>query len=330
MKKAGIIWRAGAALFMVLLLVDFCCAADMNPGKYVLRNTHDFQQDVSGEGYVMVYQDVNTNNLSLKNYLHGSGTLDMATLISSEQKKSRTPEAFDKYGYSVSPYGAAYDSVITFTEQNQMSYAPMSFDMVTGWYADHPLQYKSALKEKTDSRNFQAGISMEHQIEYARAFKKDIGVTLNCTGPVVATSDSGNGVGLNNMRIDEEVTHGTVHISEKLIKRSYPQSKTTTLQEGKASNNEALIIIDENYVGSFKIKKNMKIDAPKSYLSDSSDWLPCCMGGFFDMSTWDQKIHKSQAGIFDCTCRETALKTYKPEWNATKAQFPTDVYKSKA
>jgi hypothetical protein len=332
MKKVGMIRRAGAAFLMLLFLVGFCYAADMNPGKYVLRNTHDFQQDVSGEGFVMVYQDVNTNNLSLKNYLHGSGIMDMATIINSEQKKSRTPETVNSLGYSASPWGTAYDSVITFTEQNQMSYAPVSFDMVTGWYATHPLQYKSALKEKTDSRNFQAGISMEHQIEYARAFKKDIGVTLNCTAPIVASSDSGDGVGLNNMRIEEEVTHGSVHISEKLIK---PGVQVTTTDKkdnsyAKGSNREALILIDENYIGSFKIKKNMKINAPKPYVSDSSDWLPCCMGGFFDMASWDQKIHKSQAGIFDCTCRETALKTYKPEWNQTKAQFPTDVYKSKA
>jgi hypothetical protein len=327
MKKAGIIRRVGAALLALLFMSGFCYAADMNPGKYVLRNTHDFQQDVSGEGYVMVYQDVNTNNLSLKNYMHGSGIMDMATLISSEQKLSRTPETVYTNGLSASPYGAAYDSVITFTEQNEMTYAPMGFDMVTGWYADHPLQFKSALKEKTDSRNFQAGISMQHQIEYARAFKKDIGVTLNCTGPLVATSSAaGDGVGLNNMKIEEEVTHGTVHISETLTQPIKP----TDTKYGKASSREALIVIDENYIGSFKIKKNMKINVPKSYLSDSSDWLPCCMGGFFDMSAWDQKVKKAQAGVFDCTCRETALKTYKPEWNATKAQFPTDVYKSKA
>jgi hypothetical protein len=316
MIEAGIIRRIGAALVMLLMISGLSWAVDMHPGKYALEHTNDFQQDVSGEGYAMVYQDINTNNLTLKNYMHGSGTMDMATLISSLQK-SLTKIELDTTGGIIYDYKANEDSKITFTEQNEMSYAPESFAYGTGWYAVHPVNYNSLLKEKTDAKSYQSGISMEHQIEYARAFKKDVGVVLNCAGGDVGIK----GIGLGQMRIEEDVTQGTVHIGELLTKPLYPTTKI------KASDQEPLIVVDENYVGNFKITKNMTINVPKAKLSWNDDWLPCCSGGFFDLQ--DQKVRTTQTGIFDCTCRETALKNYKPAWNGTVAQFPTVQYQKK-
>ncbi|HSD59009.1 MAG TPA: hypothetical protein VLB04_12595, partial [Methanotrichaceae archaeon] len=89
--------RIGAVLLLLLISVGFACAAGepaMNPNGYYIENTHEFQQDVSGEGYVMVYQYVNTNNLSLKNYMHGSGIMDSATLINSQQKPEKSVDYF--------------------------------------------------------------------------------------------------------------------------------------------------------------------------------------------------------------------------------------------
>jgi hypothetical protein len=328
MIKAGNIWRVGTALILLLLISGMAGAnsksapnINMNPGQSWVEHTNDFQQDVSGEGYVMVYQDVNTNNLSLKNYMHGSGVMDMATLISSKQKPYRDNELLAVNGIPYSVY--SYDSVITFEEQNEMSYAPMGFAYGNGWYADHPVNYASLLKERTDSRNFQAGISITHQIEYARAFKKDIGVQLNCTDG----TNGAKGVGLNSMKIEEDVTQGTIHIGQLVFdpKLAYD----TKTYGGKRSNIEPIITIDENYVGSFKVKKDINTNVVKGSYKDEADWLPCCIGGFFDMQAFEQKVNKVKTGIFDCTCRETAIKTYKPAWNGTVAQFPTAQYQKK-
>ncbi len=321
MIKAGNIWRAGAALILFLLISGMVSAdksapnINMNPGQSWVEHKNDFQQDVSGEGYIMVYQDINTNNLSLKNYMHGSGVMDMATLISSQQKPYRDNELLTKTGIPGSVY--SYDSVINLEEQNEMTYAPKGFVYGNGWYADHPVKYASLLKERTDSKNFQAGISIVHQIEYARAFRKDIGVQLNCTDGWIG----GKGVGLNSMRIEEDVTQGTVHIGELVLdpKLAYD----TKTYGGKRSKVEPIITIDENYIGTFKIKKNIQTNVVKGAYKDEADWLPCCMGGFFDMQAFEQKVNKAKTGIFDCTCRATALSTYKPAWNGTVAQFPT-------
>jgi hypothetical protein len=327
--------RIGAVLLMLLISAGLACAAGepaMNPNGYYIENTHEFQQDVSGEGYVMVYQYVNTNNLSLKNYMHGSGNMDSATLINSAQKASKSVDFFpaeikDSKGKTVylSDPGTLYtnknyDSVIGFTEQNEMVQAPMGFIYGTGWYASHPVEYNSLLKERTDARNYQAGAQMLHQIEYARGFRKDIGVTLNCTGPIVKAK----GAGITEMRIEEDVTQGTVHVGATLTQLDKMGKGAKT--NGGVKN--PLILIDENYIGSFKIKKSMKINAQKSEVKEISDWLPCCFGGYFDMTDYDRKW-LNEDGIFDCNCRANALKTYKPAWDGSAAQFPNEVYQSK-
>ena len=323
------IMKIGAAFLMTLILACPAWAAGepaMNPDGYFIQNTNEFQQDVSGEGYAMVYQYVNTNNLSVKNYMHGSGSMDMATLINSQQKKAVTVDYFPEYnskvpstqfGNSISSY-KNYDSTITFTEQNEMIQAPYSFTFGTGWYASHPVQYNSLLKEKTDSKNYQAGSTMQHQVEYARAFQKDLGIVLNCTG----ATNKADGVGLNQMKLEESVTAGTVHIGEML-------TQNLDKKKGiKGSTHDPLILIDENYVGSFKIKKSMTINAVKKQVKEIADWLPCCSGGYFDMDPVDRRF--SADGVFDCSCRATSLKNYKPAWNGSIAQFPNAIYAKKA
>ena len=327
--------RIGAVLLMLLISAGFACAAGepaMNPNGYYIENTHEFQQDVSGEGYVMVYQYVNTNNLSLKNYMHGSGVMDSATLINSQQKASKSVDFFpseikDSKGKTVylSDPGKIYtnknyDSVIGFTEQNEMVQSPKGFIYGTGWYASHPVEYNSLLKERTDARNYQAGAQMLHQIEYARGFRKDIGVTLNCTGPILKAK----GAGITEMKIEEDVTQGTVHVGATLTRLDKMAKGAKTAGGVKSP----LILIDEDYIGSFKIKKSMKINAQKSEVKEISDWLPCCFGGYFDMTDYDRKW-LNEDGVFDCNCRATALKTYKPVWDGSTAQFPNEIYQSK-
>jgi len=323
-------FRRNSALFMLpVIFLAISSAAgqtDMNPDGYYVWNTHEFQQDVSGEGFAMVYQYVNTNNLSLKNYMHGSGNMDSATLISSQQKKEKSVDFFpekvkiggkDVYQNADKIYTNKYrDSTITFTEQNEMAYSEQGFAYGTGWYASHPITYSSLLKERTESKNYQAGALMMHQIEYARGFRKDIGVVLNCTGQ----TNKGDGAGIAQMRLDEEVLQGTVQIKEML---------TQLDKKGKASKGgvkNPLILIDENYVGSFKIKKSMNINAAKPKISEAKDWLPCCFGGYNDIDEMERFSKVGEAGIFDCTCRETSLKSYKPAWDGSSAQFPNDLY----
>jgi len=289
---------------MVLVLTVFASApvwaADC-PEGYYLKNEHKFEQDVEGDGYVMVYQKVNTETLQLKNYMHGSGTMDAATLIYSNQStKSGCTQDQNTLAYLESQ--SSNSGFISFVEQNEMTYAPVAMAYGTGYYERNPIVYNSKLKEKTVGKSYQIGASMHHQIEYASAFKKDIAVDLECVEPWPPSgyysTEKRDGYGLARMKIEEEVVEGTVHIGQLLTEPD------PTKRNGEHGWKNPLIEIDENYHGTFRITKDMEVRVTKSASSPRKDWLSCCFGGYDGMDDEDKLWGEKE--IFDCTCRDVA------------------------
>lgn len=301
---------------------------DYNPGQESVKNKHDMTSDVSGTGYVMEYMKVNTNNLSMLEYAHGSGTMDYADILNSEQKSIVSSTNYYwiidyTTGQWTKKYGSA-NSVITYTKQYDNIQSPTAFAYGTGWYASHPVGYNSLLKDKNEAKSYQESASMHRQVEYARALKGDIAIEINCTGP----NDVADGRGFLKMKIDDDVTQGTLHIGE-LFTMPMKNVKTPKFANKQGWKN-SIIEIDNNYVGDFSVQKTMTLDIKKSKSTWGEDWLPCCSGGFFDIPSKNfDKDFGSQKGIFDCTCRNTSISTMKPAWNASMAQFPTEKYKNK-
>jgi len=145
---------------------------------------------------------------------------------------------------------------------------------------------------------------MHHQIEYASAFVKDISVDLQCKEEVPYYYEFGDkklnrfsstpedGIGLARMKIEEEVTEGVVHIGELVA------------GDGDHGWKNPIVEIDENYVGTFKIQKNMEFTACKVAKKPRPDWLSCCIGGYATMADDDRMWGEKE--IFDCTCRDVA------------------------
>ncbi len=315
MSGVGTITRIWAALLVMLVVSGPALAADNCEGYY-LKNEQKLEQDVEGEGYAMVYQKVNTEALQLKNYMHGSGTMDTATLLSSNQSSfSVCTQDQNTLVYGKSSSG--HKGNISFVEQNEMTYSPVAMVYGTGYYAENPIVYNSKLKERTEAKNYDGGlcgdaVSMVHQIEYASAFVKDIGVQLENKEKVPTTvkgvkkysSSPIKGLSSTSMNIEEEVTEGAVHVGQLLTK------------SGEGWKNP-LIEIDENYAGSFKITKNMEVCTSCSGNKARKDWLSCCFGGYDGMDSLDKEWGEEE--IFDCTCRDVA---WGDTWNDTsKAQY---------
>ena len=133
---------------------------------------------------------------------------------------------------------------------------------------------------------------MHRQVEYARALKGDIAVDMNCTAPTATVS----GKGSLSMNIDDDVTHGTLHIGELL---SMPMTNKPKHQNSRQSRGwkDPIIEIDNNYIGDFQVQKTMKLEITKSAPTWMEDWLPCCSGGFFDVPSYNfDKEHGSPEG----------------------------------
>lgn len=305
--STGTIMRVTAALLVMLAATAPAWAAG-NPAGYYMKNTQTLEQDVEGEGYAMVYQKVNTNTLQLKNYMHGSGNMDAAILLSSNQSKGMYyPQDRDTLRYLAAKYPEMSD--ISFVEQNEMTYSPIAMVYGTGYYEKNPIVYNSKLKERTEAKNYDGsacsstnslGVSMLHQIEYASAFKKDIGVELKNEEKSSGYSSSPkNGLTSTSMKIEEEVIEGAVHIGQLMTKDS----------EGWKN---PLIEIDENYHGTFRITKDMEISTSCTGSKPRADWLSCCFGGYDGMDDGDKLWGEEE--VFDCTCRDVA---WADAWNDT-------------
>jgi len=325
---------SGLILLMIITSSSWAGTWDMNPGQVAVKHRNDMSSDVTGHGYMMEYANVNTNNLSMLEYAHGSGAMDYAEVLADEQKTMASTTKIYWIDYTTNDFKSAYvgaNSIISYTKQYDNVQAPTSFAYGTGWYASHPVVYNSLLKDKNDAKSYQEAAAMQRQVEYARALNGDIAVDMNCTSPTALVS----GKGSISMKFDDDVTSGTLHASELLSHTL----KSTTVKGSSAITSKPnslqgwrnpIIEIESNYVGDFQVQKNMKIDITKSAPTWGEDWLPCCSGGFFDLpSRFFDKQYGSQKGIFDCTCRNTSISTMQPKWNTTLAQFPTEKYQYK-
>ena len=324
---------SGLILFLIITGLSWAGQFDYNPDQIPIQYKNDVTSDVTGEGYFMEYKKVNTNNLSMLEYAHGSGNLDFADILYNEQK-SKDPSTIYYFGdrkvklgnqtitiegdWTSGKYGP--NSRITYTRQYDNIQSPISFGYGTGWYAAHPIGYNSLLKDKNMAKSYQEGASMHRQIEYAHAVKGDIAVDINCTAPT-ATAD---GKGTLSMNIDDDITQGSLHIGELLNNATVFKVKP---YGHKAALKDPIILVDNDYIGNFQVQQTMKLEMSKYKPTWREDWLPCCHGGFFDLPAWNfDKRYDGQKGIFDCTCRNTSISTMKPQWNTSLAQFPTDKY----
>jgi len=83
-----LIAKIGSGLILLLIFMGSSWAGtwDFNPNQEAVKYKSDVTDDVTGTGYIMEYKKVNTNNLSMLEYSHGSGNMDFADILYSEQK----------------------------------------------------------------------------------------------------------------------------------------------------------------------------------------------------------------------------------------------------
>ncbi len=272
------------ALLAATLLVGMA-AAD-NTGNVLTDNvTFNFEQSVEGNGYFMTYKyiqltspDTDLKGPMLKDYVHGSGSIDNEVLLIAERTYSRT-EPLGK-DITIEQY-----SCISMREDNSMVYSPMTIAMGNGYYARNPIRYDSLLKERTCIKNYRPVTSMVHQIEYAKAIDKDLEILVKDKNYTISDPFY-EGVGYTSMKITEDVTDGKVHIG---VLQGEPNSMSATGYDIPTTTawKNPMIEVDEDYIGTYHIEKNMTIVVPYIKEVVEEDWLSCCIGGFDDLADLD-------------------------------------------
>ena len=293
--------------------VSFPASPSYVNGYMESNRTFDFEQSVQGNGYFMTYIYAKAGNTALKNYAHGSGSLTSEATLTYQNLDRKTHNAY-------SDYNDFAQDCIQFKEDVSMVYAPMRIAIGNGYYAANPVDYSSLLKEKTWIKNYLAGTSMHHEVEYAHALDKELEAVVKDKTNLTYDPEY-QGVGYTQMKVNEDMTDGKAHIGVLQANTDFTGSydkfgsdwsdpQVAGLKNGAWYNPS--IEIDEDYWGTYHIEKNMTLEVPYYLKQTSDDWLPCCFGGFDSMTTYDKKAFKSATGVFDCTCFKAP----------TQAQFP--------
>lgn len=217
---------------------------------------------------------------------HGSGSIERESIITSTEstKTQIDPDVIYAFG------------LIAALDNNSMVYGPQTMSIGNGYYATHPVNFNSLLGDKTQLKNYASKTSMGQEINYAHGINMDQVASVEDD-----YYDTGNAKSLTKtlLNLNGGVTSGTARI--EMLQGGTRRSKSAWVNPH--------IDVDQVYTGTFEFATKMNLTVPV-YKSVSEDyWLPCCSGGWEDMSYSDKKGFGTDAkGIFDCTCLKGLTK----------------------
>jgi hypothetical protein len=266
-----------AFVTLVLLIMNAWAEEESEYPKYLETEAQGYlytsHASISGIGLTNVYCNSNGINddgervLSLKALRSGSGAYNHS---SSEMGQSSVE--LGEEGYESS------DWKMKKTEHASAAQAEIILN-IPGSFKSKPINLP--WKDLTLSANYPGLVFTNYRFNYAKAFDKEIAIDMH--------SDIED-IDEYNMPIDEydEPTYLTVGNAI-----NFKASFDGIGHIGMISNKS---IVSEDYMGSFALSNELAADSMKrvdigDYENDFSDylWLPCCIGGYFNMSRSDQK-----------------------------------------
>ncbi len=278
--------------------------------------TFSIDQKVSGSGFFSTYRYALMpdaigpegrlfNGAEAENQAHASGAIDMESLFSGEStyvnESTLNPEIDEEDEYVHGEHIMKFDdyeetttSVIDLKEDNTLTYSPMSLSVGLKYYDRHPLAFNSLIKDGVWIKNRDGLSSLNHVVDNAHALNKLLD----------ANSDDVN----LSLNVEEDLTEGKSHFGALQL-AEYPRDEEPEDEEEEPDTpgtamklwQKPLVELDEDYIGSFHMKKNMTLAWEEDDQEYDYAWLPCCNGGFLDMILME-RVDRSVSGIFDCTC----------------------------
>ncbi|MCK9566958.1 MAG: hypothetical protein M0Q43_13040 [Methanothrix sp.] len=278
----------------------------------------NFEQNVSGTGFFTAYKYAQMpnalgtegqqfNGVEAKNKAHGSGKINTDSTIyaeSSYSNKTWINGAYDEDGEEIEDEEGS-TSIIQMKEDSKMTYSPLAMGIGSRYYNHNPVVFNSLLSEDDWIKNRDDFNSMHHRIDRAHGLNKVLEAQSNAGDDTVNTA----------MDVEEDLIDGRAHFGvlqlEGIPADEEPEEGSEEVQVlGLAMKawKKPLIDIDEDYVGSYHIKKNMDISTYTDEDEEEDSWLPCCFAGFGDMNYADAEVFKSARGVFDCTCFNVPIR----------------------
>ena len=223
-----------------------------------------------------------------------------AILLAGVSSRSLSQDALDPWAgpslgsssalHGSSPYSSSYydslsynSSSITNTENSSLTYAPAIMTVGKGYYASHPVGYSSLSSQRTSIQNMQSGTSMQFEAQGAHGLygERDVSAYENSYSRNGHEYVGGSSV---QMKINEDVTDGRIHVG--------------ALQAGPGPEGwkDPILEVDEDYVGTYHVQKNMSIGLPYRTTRRTYEWLPAVDNY---LPVYDPWYRSSPEKIFD-------------------------------
>ncbi len=226
-------------------------------------------------------------NVYLQKASHGSGSIERESIITSTESRQTQidPDVIYSYG------------LIAALDNNSMVYSPQTIAIGKGYYAAHPVNFSSLLGDMAQIKNYASKTSMGQEIDYAHGINMDRVASVEDD-----YYDTGDAKSLTKtfMNLNGDVTSGTARI--EMLQGGTRKSKSAWSKPD--------IYVDQVYTGTFNYATKMNLTVPVNKIVSEDFWLPCCSGGWMDMTYSDKKSFGTDAkGIFDCTCHKLLTET---------------------
>ncbi len=259
-------------LFSMVLIGMACCQTETSRE---VRYIYEMDQKVDGNGFYNSYQSLDVKSLTLNNNAHGSGSLYTE---STQNARNGT-----KYDEKSDLYTDINDRGIVLKESVDFSYAPTNMQI-----GNIPIKFQSKGAEQTCLLNNASSVSMNAAFSYADTLSKNLSAELYWKS-----------VSSNDIFTSSESKEARTNLN---FEAAFSGMGHVGAQDKPLKKGDSEILLDEDYRGTYYITKNLTHSYKFELTREADDWLPCCSGGFSDMTAADKKPFKSAAGIFDCTC----------------------------
>jgi hypothetical protein len=186
---------------------------------------------------------------------------------------------------------SANSSSLQAQDHSVISQAPKIIGIGKGYYADHPINYNSSFGRQTWLKNRANGASMNHEVGSAH----NLSQTLEMSARDIQQRDEWGISGYSGiqMKVSEDVQEGRVSIG--VLQGG---TSGTGMPPSATALRNPTLEIEEDYIGTFHIEKNISIQEPVRQIWQNYSWLPCCAGSYFDNPESERK-HLSAERIFN-------------------------------
>jgi hypothetical protein len=271
----------------------------------------EIDQKVSGTGYFTTYKHILMpdalgmsgrlfNGVESAGNSHGSGIINADAQIYAESYYEYEIYEDVEYDEEEEPYEELEDadSIINLSEYSNMLYSPRSIAIGSRYYAHHPIIFNSLLKDVACIKNRDGLNSINHRVEKAHGLEKAIDIQADYSSTM--------------MKVEDNITAGHAHIGvlqlagipvDEEDEESDIEGEIEVLGLAMKDWKKPQIELEEDYIGTFHMIKNISLITDSWLMEEEEAWLPCCTNGWEDMLYYDRKgFGKSTKGVFDCTC----------------------------